>query len=153
MWPSQENDVTKYKTWSKIAPLRPPCWKSINVTSFITLLKVARFGWNFVFRCKVKYLCMTVIDRNQNRKNNSKMVHVHFSKSDVISFQPWTKFRLPTDFDLRKRMTLPNTKPDVVLRRRSCRLENRRHGHTQPWVVRYGWNVTCRRRITWRWRR
>jgi len=38
-----------------------------------------------------------------------------------------SKFGSQTDLDILKRVTSPNPKPEVVLRRRGCRLENRPH--------------------------
>jgi len=49
-----------------------------------------------------------------------------------------TTFSLQTDFDFLNRVTSPNTKPEVVLRRRCCHLKNRSDVITPLHVGRFG---------------
>ena len=60
-----------------------------NRYDIITPLQFVLFGWNWVFRCRMK-CCWRWYGRNLNRKNNFNMADVCFSKREVVVIsQPW----------------------------------------------------------------
>jgi len=85
--------------------------------------------------------------KSKPHKKNSNMANVCFSNPEVVISQPcvWvilTKVGLLTEFDLLKRVTSHNPKPEVKLRCCGRHLENRYNVIiTPPRIVLFGWNL------------
>ena len=98
-----------------------------NGYDVIFLQWVLRFGRNSVAWCRI--MCIFRANgQNRNRKLISNMADVCFFKngSSYISANNWdmsTKFGLLIDFDLLKRVTSTNTKPELLFSGRGRHLE------------------------------
>ena len=141
--------------WSAIICKSNTTWLTAAVLK-IDMTSYYRAGWSDLDEIRQRDAARS--RRNgwdRNRKLNSNMADVCFSKPEVVISQPWidlsTKFGLLVDFDLLKAVTSTNTKPEIVLSGRGCHLEKNRYDVIfLQWVVRYRWylagwcKITCR---------
>ena len=138
-WPSEDTDINKWETGTRIKQPRPPSWK-IHMTSCF------RIGWYDMD--KVWQLCAEyhadygdMVEVETGRRISIWWTCFFQTGNSYISAVNWvilTKCGTLIDIDLLKKATSPNPKPEVKLRHSGHHLENRYDIITPPSMVQFG---------------